>query len=185
MYKCKFCNKVFKTESGYNKHTCGSKERYDNLDQTVYHLYKLYMTVAKIKLSKDDEQNKLKFVKSPAIYDGFVKFYEFASKVYIPNISDFFTFVSIFNIPIKSWNLPFFYHRFMEWYVNRETDKMSILRSAVFIKENNIDLNTLDGNLLFNLLYYGKITKKYLKFNNINVLDKLDSGQIKELGALL
>ena len=185
IYKCKFCNKVFKTESGLNKHCCDTKTRYDNLNPVVFHLYKLYMTIARIKLNKDDEENKMKFVKSKVMYDEFNKFYEFALKVYIPNISDFFKFMSLFNIPIKTWQTMNNYHRFMEWFVQKEADEMAILRSALFLKENKIDLDKLDGNSIFNLLYYGKISKKYLKHNNINVSDKLDSGQIRELGILL
>ena len=186
IYKCKFCNKVFKTESGFNKHCCDTKTRYDNLNPVVYHLYKLYMTTARIKLAQNDEQNKLKFVKSKVMYDEFTKFFNFAQNVYIPNVKDFFVYVSLFNIPIKQWQSMFFYHKFMEWFVNnRESEQIGILRSALFLKENNINLDTEDANSVFNLIYYGKITKKYLKFNNINVLDKLDSGQVKELGALL
>ena len=62
--KCQFCNKDFKTQTGFDKHMCLKKSRYVNFNTLAYYVWKSWNKLVKIKISNDEEKNKLRFINS-------------------------------------------------------------------------------------------------------------------------
>lgn len=184
VYQCKYCHKIFKTETGFKKHKCKLMERAEKSLPMAFYLYKIFLNVSHTKINKDEQIVFNKFLKNSQICDNFNKLAQFALEVDVINVVEYIKFMVDNRIPLTLWTTTVKYHKFMEWYIYNEPELSANTRSKMFIEQAKIDLNNLSQYQLFSHLYYGRISNKYLKSIGYDYKSKLDSGQIKELGVL-
>ena len=73
MPKCIFCNKVLKTEKGFQNHMCEKKRRYVEFDEVAYRVWLMISNIFRINIPKNDEKKKMAFI-NDTFYNKIVDF---------------------------------------------------------------------------------------------------------------
>lgn len=183
MYKCLFCNKEFKTENGFNKHNCEKKKRYDNLHPLGYSSFLLYYNFSKIPLPKNDNDKKMKFINSK-LYKQFVSFGDWLNENFILDYVEYIKYLCYNMININEWKTEKCYRSFLYQYLKKEPEGNALYRSEQYLKNNNIELNTISQGRLQLALWTGQISIKYLKQQKFDYLTYLDGISADEKNKL-
>lgn len=181
---CKFCKKEFKTETGFKKHTCIKKQRYENFNILAFKLWIEWHKFTKLKTNKDEEKNKLRFIGSKE-YLHFVKFTNYLIELNPVNAYEYVKWLVQHNIKLTNWANSTFYHKWVIDYLKNENVIVACKRSEMFLAQENVDINQISENRLYLYLYYGKISPHYIKKIDINILLKLGDDLIKNLKDIL
>ena len=179
MLKCKFCNKEFKTTSGYERHMCEKKNRYVNFNHTAFLYYNDFLIWSHTKKSKNPEEQKMGFIKS-SFYKDFVKLSDWLSEINAFSPHLYIQWVVKNNVSIKDWIKSRTYHSFLFEYLKLENDDEAIFRSQQFLDNKNETLETIAPYDLYMALYYGHISFKYIKKKNFDYKNKIDIVVTKE-----
>lgn len=184
IYKCSYCGKTYKTEKGFSNHKCEYKDRYESLSTKDYFtLWLTFKTINRLSVNKDIEKEKRAFITS-AQYKQFVNFSEWCQNVGMINVVSYFQYLKQFVIPLKFWCNDTTYRNFLDSYINSELTSIAIDRSELYLKNNNLNIESISSNRLYLLLLSGQVSKKYLNHIGFDYVKYLDSGQIKDLGRL-
>ena len=182
--KCQFCKKEFKTQAGYEKHSCLKKTRYDNLNVLAYYIWKIWHKFTRLKLSSDEEKNKIRFVGSKE-YLMFEKFSKYLETVNPYDCSSFVKYLVDRGIPITKWSLSEHYHNWVYEYEKAEDKQIAIVRSKKYIESQNIDIKNISENRLFNLLYNGRISPWYISYIDIKLYFILGDDLLRTLDKII
>lgn len=182
--KCQFCGKVFKTEKGFEKHSCEKKQRYLNFDENAFTLWVTFMKISKTKLSTNYEKKKMAFINN-SMYNFFVTLTQWCIDMDVVDIEAFIKYCYSLRLPSQLWISDSNYVNFIHWFIKNENKILAIKRSEQYLELNGLALNELSPNRLFFLLLSGKISNKFLTSRNVDVKSILDEGQLNQLGDLL
>ena len=177
-YKCPCCDKVYKTEKGFNKHLneCKIKHRLE-----LFHLnsllrynftwfYKNFLPFANKKVK--DSDLPLFYCRSK-YFDRLWKLtsLEYTLEVYSPE--DYFNYLVANKINFNHWDRETYLLDFLyEWSFNEPLDH-AIYRSEKWLKEHNWTLETINPSDLFLALRYGKISYKYIQHKKFDYANHL------------
>lgn len=165
-------------------HSCEFKDRYMSLDTTNYFtMWLTFKTVNKLSINKDIEKEKMSFITSSQ-YKQFATFSRWCDSIGMLDVLSYFEYLKKFNIPFRMWCSDSSYRKYLILYINSELLPLAIDRSKQYLKENNLNIETISANRLYLLLLSGRISKQYLKSINFNYKSYLDSGQLQDLGEL-
>ena len=172
-YICQYCGKTFKTEKGFEKHNCKYKERMMNFNHLAYTLFNMFMRYSHLSRFKDEEKQKMKFIKS-RYYNDFDIFSKWCADINIINIVDYMEFLCNNNISIKEWKDEKILRCWLYNYLRKEPEWQSIERSKKFLNEKiHTSIENISSPLLYLALRNGFITKKYMDSIGFNYKDKL------------
>ena len=184
-FKCHCCGKVFKTETGFNKHFCSYMKRFVEIEQNGWYQYWLkFKTVYKIKVKKTQNEEYYVFIHSP-FYESFVKFMNYVRTIEMIDYSSFLEYTKKKNIPIKDWCNPSVYKCFVSDYIHSELESLAIDRSKKYLADNNLNIENITQNRLYFSILSGMINNKYLKSIGIDVRKILDPSQLNDVKDLL
>lgn len=159
---CQFCKKEFKTETGFQKHICTKKERYENFNILAFKLWLQWHKFSKLKVGKNEEKNKLRFIGSKE-YLHFVKFTNYLIELNPINAYEYVKWLVQHNVKINNWTNTIYYHQWIIEYLKNENEIAACKRSEMFLAQENVDINQISENRLYLYLYYGKISPYYIK----------------------
>lgn len=184
-FKCHCCGKIFKTETGFNKHFCEYMKRFVEIEQNSWYKYWLkFKTVYKIKVKKNKNDEYYAFIHSP-FYESFAKFMRYVKNIEMIDYSSFIEYTLKKNIPIKNWCNPDVYKKFVLDYIHNELESLAIDRSKKYLSDNNLNIENITSNRLYFSILSGMINNKYLKSINIDVTKILDPNQLNDVKDLL
>lgn len=178
--KCQFCKKEFKTEKGFQKHTCLKKERYENFNVLAFRLWLHWNRLCRLRVSKDEEKNKMRFISSKE-YNHFEKFTGYLIELNPINAYDYVNWLVKNNIKIYNWYTPDVYHEWVVQYLKSENEISACKRSEMFLDQQCIDINNISENRLFLYLYYGKVSPYYIKKIDKKIFLKLGDDLLAKL----
>ena len=184
MPKCVFCNKVLKTESGFNKHMCEKKQRFVEFNEPAYMVWLMMANIFRTRIPKDDNEKKIAFVKD-SFYNQTVTFTKWVLETEVINLFDYMMFLKQNNVKMTDWTNSRVYHNWLYSFLKNESEAIAIKRSQDYLANNGLDLETISGNRLFLAIKYGKISNKYLKFCNYDVRQKVDEAQWLDIRPLI
>ena len=173
MFKCEYCGKVLKTETGFQKHMCEKKKRIFNFNYGAFNCYIDYMCFSRTRISKDPEKQKLTFVNSP-LYKTFVTVNEYLKTIDTLFPHQYIQWLANNMIESKKWDDDHTYHCFLYDYLHNEEQERAIQRSEEFLKKINETLETISPYDLYVALYNGKISYKYIQYLNFDYVNKID-----------
>lgn len=182
--KCQFCNKDFKTQTGFDKHMCLKKSRYVNFNTLAYYVWKSWNKLVKIKISNDEEKNKLRFINSNE-YKVFEKFAGYLNEINPCDCYDYLEYLVKHNILPNKWCSSDYFHKWVIDYDSREDKNLGILRSKKYIENNGLDINTISESRLFNLLWNGRISPWYIDYIDRKIFFKLNDDLFKKLEKII
>lgn len=181
VYKCQFCNKVYKTERGLNNHTCEYMLRIqDSNINRILNNWLMYKTIYKISTKKNTKDEALDMVKS-TYYKTFKQFSDWCDSIDIVDTYSYISYLKKYNVPLKMWVSDRYYKMFLNEYIQTEPLANACERSINELKKCNLTLETISQNRLFLLLLNGKLSIKYLDSVEYPYRKILDDGQKKEL----
>ena len=181
VYKCQFCNKVYKTERGLNNHTCEYMLRIqDGNINRILNNWLMYKTIYKIPPKKNTKDEVLDMVKS-TYYKTFKQFSDWCDSIDIVDTYSYISYLKKYNVPLKMWVSDRYYKMFLNEYIQTEPLANACERSINELKKCNLTLETISQNRLFLLLLSGKLSIKYLDSVEYPYRKILDDGQKKEL----
>lgn len=181
VYKCQFCNKVYKTERGLNNHTCEYMLRIqDSNINRILNNWLMYKTIYKISTKKNTKDEVLDMVKS-TYYKTFKQFSDWCDSIDIVDTYSYIGYLKKYNVPLKMWVSDRYYKMFLNEYIQTEPLANACERSINELKKCNLTLETISQNRLFLLLLSGKLSIKYLDSVEYPYRKILDDGQKKEL----
>lgn len=185
VYKCQFCDKVYKTERGLNNHTCEYMHRIQDVNiNKILNNWLVYKTIYKIPTKKNTKDEVLDMVKS-SYYKLFKQFSNWCDSINIIDTYSYIGYLKRYNVPLKLWISDKYYRMFLNDYIQSEPLANAYERSINELKKCNLTLETISQNRLFLLLLSGRLSIKYLDSVGYPYKDILDDGQKKELGILI
>ena len=184
MPKCIFCNKVLKTEKGFQNHMCEKKRRYVEFNEVAYRVWLMISNIFRINIPKNDEKKKMAFI-NDTFYNKIVDFTKWILEVNVINLFEYISFLKNHDIKIDSWKDSRVYHCWLYEFIHKEPEAIAIKRSADYLDALNLTLDNISSNRLFLSLKYGNISYKYLNHCGFNAREKLDDSQWVEVRALL
>lgn len=169
-FKCKFCGKELKTESGFKKHSCKYIKRF--LDEKSKISYELFLRFLQYnKLAKSIHTDFESYITSK-YYNDFhnlvLKFLDLGVSMQ-DRLNDYFEYCLRCNIPSRNWCKDDFYLIYISDYLFKEDKSIAIARTEKYVKENNIDFNTISENKFYILLKFGLISPYYIIKYGIDV----------------
>lgn len=180
MPKCEFCNKILKTEKGFQNHMCEKKKRFINFNEPAFYVWLLVCNAFRIRIPEDDNKKKLAFI-NDTLYTKIIDFTQWALDIDIVNLNSYIIFLNKNNIKINNWKDSHIYNVYLCEYLENEPVTIAIKRSEDYILSFGLTLDTISSNRLMLAIKYGKISKKYLQHCNFDVKSKLDEIQWKEI----
>lgn len=181
VYKCQFCNKVYKTERGLNNHTCEYMLRIqDSNINKILNIWLIYKTIYRIPTKKNTKDEVLEMIKS-TYYNIFKQFSDWSISIDMIDIHSYIQYLKKYNVPLKLWSSDKYYKMFLTEYLHDEPLANACERSSNELKKCGITLETISQNRLFLLLLSGKISIKYLDYVQYPYRSVLDDGQKREL----
>lgn len=184
MPKCEFCNKVLKTEKGFQNHMCEKKKRFVEFNEVAYHVWLMICNIFRIRIPKDDNKKKISFINDVS-YNKIVEFTNWVLETQVLNLFEYLKFLKDNEIKIIQWTNSRVYHSWLYNFLNNEPEAIAIKRSKDYLDSINLTLDSISSNRLFLAIKYGKISNKYLKFCNYDVRNKLDQSQWIEVRPLI
>lgn len=185
VYKCQFCDRVYKTERGLNNHTCEYMHRIQDVNiNKILNTWLVYKTIYKIPTKKNTKDEVLDMVKS-SYYKLFKQFSNWCDSINIIDTYSYIGYLKRYNIPLKLWISDKYYRMFLNDYIQSEPLANAYERSINELKKCNLTLETISQNRLFLLLLSGRLSIKYLDSVGYPYKNILDDGQKKELGILI
>ena len=166
-FKCPYCEKVYKTEKGLEKHlvNCKIKQRLAiyNLNSLLRYnftwFYKYVLPFANQKVK--NTQLPLFYCKSK-YFDRLWKLTQFEESVELYSPEDYMNYLLINKININQWCLEEHLFGFLyDWSGNEPLDH-AIYRSKKYLENHNWTLETISPYNLFLALRYGNISFKYI-----------------------
>ena len=183
VYKCQFCNKVYKTERGLNNHICEYMLRIqDSNINGILNNWLMYKTIYKISTKKNTKDEVLDMVKS-TYYKTFKQFSDWCDNIDIIDTHSYIQYLKKYSIPLRLWTSDKYYKMFLEQYLHDEPLANACERSINELKKYNLTLETISQNRLFLLLLSGRLSIKYLDYIKYPYRSILDDGQMKELNV--
>lgn len=183
-FVCQFCKKEFKTEKGFAKHNCLKKDRYDNFNVLAFKLWLQWHKFCKLKVSKDEERNKLRFIGSKE-YVHFVKFANYLIELNPLNAYEYVKWLVQYNVKFTNWESEKFYHNWLVDYLKNENKLAACKRSEMFLAQENIDINSISESRLYLYLYYGRISPYYIQKIGKEILLKLGDDLLMKLKDII
>ena len=178
--KCPFCKKEFKTEKGFEKHTCLKKERYEKFNTLAYRLWLQWHKFCQLRVSNDEEKNKLRFISSKE-YNHFDKFTNYLIELNPINAYEYVRWLVNHNVKLYNWDKPDIYHQWIVEYLTNENEIVACKRSEMFLEQECADINNISEHRLFLYLYYGKVSPYYIKKIDKKIFLKLGDDLIAKL----
>lgn len=112
-FTCRFCGKVFKRESNFEKHRCKAMERAEQVrspqGQAAFSLFNKWM-----RARKRSAVNIKTFGESKS-FNNFYKFAKWKNAVKIPDIDKFINIMVIWDYSPSMWTRDDVYNRFIEF----------------------------------------------------------------------
>lgn len=135
-FKCKFCNREFKSVKTLGNHTCEQKRRYMGQDEKYVQLgfrafqrfHYLHSTAVKPKDKTFDEFRKSTF------YLGFTKFGKFSQGVNCLNYENFVDWLIKHEVKLDDWAKDSAYELYVRDYIKRESADVALERSIKFMQ---------------------------------------------------
>ena len=135
-FKCKFCNRDYKSVKTLSAHTCEQKRRHIAQSEKQVQLgfrafqrfYELNSTAIKPKVKTFDEFRQSQF------YLGFVKFGKFAKDVNCLQHEDFVDWLVKHDLKLDDWIKDGAYELFVREYTNSESANEALERSIKFMR---------------------------------------------------
>ena len=135
-YICKYCDKVYKTEKGFNAHTCDKKTRYEVdmksiIGQQAFTWFCLWLT--------EKHKSSAKFTHETFIiskyYKSFIKFATFSKKVSLVDTSAYIKHMIGLDIAPYHWCDSIWYNSFMHQFEKNTPYKTLITISIKTLQE--------------------------------------------------
>lgn len=184
MFKCKFCNKVLKTEKGFQNHMCEKKKRFIEFNEPAYYVWLTVCNIFRIRTPIDDEKKKMSFINDSS-YSKIVDFTNWALDIQIINLYDYITFLNHNNVKMNNWKDSHIFNSWLMNYLEKEPTAIAIQRSENYLISNGLKLEEMSSNRLLLAIKYGKISKKYLDYCGFDIKSKLDGSQWNEVDRIL
>ena len=182
-YICKYCEKVYKTEKGFNAHTCDKKTRYEIdmksiIGQQAYSWFCLWLTEKHKTSAKITHET---FIVSK-YYKAFIKFTEFSKKVSLVDTSSYIKYMIEKDIMPYYWCDSVWYNAFMQQFEKTTPYKalitISIKTLQSLAEEHNCDVGDIFDYIEFFEIHSGIVqrkispmlllkSKKFIKFMGI------------------
>jgi len=163
---CSFCNKEYKREASFLKHSCRQKERFDKRgDKEVrigFNAYiKFYDLTTKAQKQKTPEDFRIS-----KFYDEFVKFGEYCDSIKAIDVEKYVEFLVKKNKKIHMWYKDSTYNEFIKEYLKTENILDALQRGLRYgirwSNRNNRDIvqlfNEGKQNEICNAIKDGKIS---------------------------
>ena len=183
-YKCPFCGKVYKTEKGFQAHTCLKKQRYDNFNLFSYMVWRTWNKSVGIKLSTSDEKNRMRFIGAKE-YKTFEDFSNFLIKMNPPNVIDYIKWLVNKQIDSKYWKVDSYYHRWLVEYTKSENKINAIMRSKQYLEQTNEKVEELSESRLYNYLYNGRISPWYVSYIDKTLFLKMGDDLLSKIQDII
>lgn len=167
VFVCRYCNKKFKTEKGFNNHHCEKMDRWNNFNWFGYLAFNMFCKKNFIKVSLVEEEQKLKFINSK-YYKEFDKFGLWLLEMNVIDVVSYIQYLISNEIHINQWYKEKTLRCFLYNYLRTEPLSSAIFRSEKYLKDNCIKLEDISSNRLYIALKNGFISIKYLRHNNFN-----------------
>lgn len=139
-FTCGFCNKTFMKESTYLVHLCERKRRW--IDRDTKHAKVGFMVFQKFYEVSYGAARKPKtvdeFIKSN-LYTAFMSFGRYIVNNNVINPSDFIMFVIKSGVPLKNWESPVLYEKYVRELNKKETPYAAVERHFLLVKQWSID----------------------------------------------
>lgn len=184
MPKCEFCNKILKTDKGFQNHMCEKKKRFVYFNEPAFYVWLLVCNLFKIRIPDDDNEKKLAFI-NDSFYTKIANFTEWVLDMDVVNLHGYLSFLKKNNIKINNWIDSHIYKIYLEDFIEKEPVSIAIKRSEDYLLNQKVTLDTISSNKLMLAIKYGRISKKYLKYKNFDVKSKLDEGQWKAIKNMI
>lgn len=170
---CQYCGKTFKTDKGFEKHNCKYKQRMTNFNHLAYALFNMFLKFSHLSRFKEEEKQKMKFIKSH-YYNDFDSFAQWCVHINIINVVSYMEYLCQNQIEIKNWKDEKTLRCWLYTYLRAEPEWQSINRSKKFLDEKlHQTLDQVTSPMLYLALRNGFITKKYMDSIGFNYKDKL------------
>ena len=189
MFKCEYCNKVFKRENTLSVHMCERKRRYmakDEKDvQLAYRSYQLFYRIgtnAKGAKTFDD-------FASSQYYTAFVKYAKYCIELRIDDVPEYTRWLLKNQVRIDRWTSDRNFAAWIKTRLKTESPDRAIERTVLFLKEWSNEsghnwneyFRTVAPNLAVFHICSGKISPwiVYGSSQAQGLLDKLSTEQIQ------
>lgn len=182
--KCQFCKKEFKTQEGFEKHMCEKKSRYVNFNVLAFYVWKCWHKFTHIRLAKDEEKNKIRFVCSKE-YLVFEKFSKFLEEIDPYDCADYLKYLVDNKINVNKWQSSEYFHKWVEYYAKKESRELGIIRSKKYLEQQGVDIKTISESRLFNYLYNGRISPWYIDYIDKTIFLRLGDDLIKKIEGII
>jgi hypothetical protein len=186
MYKCEFCGKEFKTEKGFQRHSCEKKKRFMEFDEVGFRIWSIMNNVFKVRMPRKitADELKMRFVNDKS-YKAIVMFAHWVVDNGVLDIVSYLQFLNRNVVPMKQWTTSRVYKVWLIEYLKNEPLSQATKRAEDYLSAEGLTLETVSQNRLYLLIRYGIISVKYLKSKNFNIRQALDDTQWFEIRPMV
>ena len=168
--KCKYCNKEFKSETNFKKHSCEKMKRFYSLNHIELSFFKNFQ---KLKKEETEIEIMFRYIHSK-YYKQIHDLSIWCKDMNVIDPTEYFIFLLRNNIHAKKWANEDTLKTFLYDYLRQELPIIAIQRSKEYLDKNNLNLDNISSPRLYLALKNGFISIKYLKhvgFDYNKVLD--------------
>lgn len=186
-FTCKYCGKVYKTCKGLEKHHCEQMDRYETITDTTIYVFNIVNLNYKIyPKALPTVEEELKYIICNSKYYGIIKALEkWALETNPLNFVEYVKYLRDNQVNYKSWTKDLVYRNYLIKYLREEPLSIAINRGENFLKSIGVTIDSISSNRLYLAIKYGTISKKYLDYLGVNVNNKLDSQQFRDVRPML
>lgn len=189
VYKCEYCNKVFKRESTLSVHMCERKRRYmSKNDKDVQLAFRSYQLFYRIGTNAKGDKSFDDFAASQ-YYTAFVKYAKYCIDLRVDDVAEYTRWLLKNQVRIDRWTSDRNFAAWIKTRLKTESHDRAIERTIMFLQEwskesgNNWNeyFRIIPPNLAVFHICSGKISPWliYGSSQAQELLDKLSSEQIK------
>lgn len=189
VYKCEYCNKVFKRESTLSVHMCERKRRYmSKNDKDVQLAFRSYQLFYRIGTNAKGDKSFDDFAASQ-YYTAFVKYAKYCIDLRVDDVAEYTRWLLKNQVRIDKWTSDRNFAAWIKTRLKTESHDRAIERTIMFLQEwskesgNNWNeyFRIIPPNLAVFHICSGKISPWliYGSSQAQELLDKLSSEQIK------
>ena len=186
MFKCEFCGKEFKTESGFQKHCCEKKRRYNEFDEVAFRIWSIIGSVFNVRYPKNITTDGIKkmFINDKS-YKAIIMFAHWAVDTGELDIVSYLKFLKHNVVPMKQWSQSRVYNAWLIQFLKNEPLSMATKRAEDYLEGLGLTLETISQNRLYLAIKYGIISVKYLKSKDFDIKGALEDVQWYELRPMV
>ena len=173
--QCKYCQKEFKSEKNFKKHTCIKMKRFYSINQLEFSFFK---SLSKCKTDKDIDI-MFKYISSK-YYNQLHEFSIWCKDMNVIEPHEYFKYLLQNNIHVNKWKTESMLRNFLYNYLRNEPMALALKRSQDYLNNNNITINDISSQRLYLALKNGFINVKYLKYMNFDYESVLDINEAEK-----